>query len=358
MKVCWLSNYFSPYTLKQFDLISQEIELTALMLGGKDDNRNEEWVLDDKYNFKVELIDDNFSKTIKRLAKENDILIDSMYSTKYGYQAVSTFKKENKKVLMQADGGITKNRGYIINKIISYLMNRHDYFISSGEDTDNYFKYYGVNPQKIFQFRFTSLSASDIKNNKELANTKNELRKELGIDDKFTLISVGQPIERKGFDILIKAYIESGLQDHINLFIIGGKPQKEVEDLVSNNDLKNVFFKDLMKTDELNRYYAAADVFILCTREDIWGLVIQEAMSFGLPVITSDKCVCGLHFKRLGDNTIICAVDDIKAYAQAINKLYLNRNNLDYLINESFRIIQDYTLENSSKDIINILNRL
>ena len=43
-----------------------------------------------------------------------------------------------------------------------------------------------------------------------------------------------------------------------------------------------------MKTDELNRYYAAADAFILCTREDIWGLVIQEAMSFGLPVLLSD----------------------------------------------------------------------
>lgn len=38
----------------------------------------------------------------------------------------------------------------------------------------------------------------------------------------------------------------------------------------------------------------AADIFVHPTREDIWGLVVNEAMAKGLPVITTDRCVAGL----------------------------------------------------------------
>ncbi|MBR4609047.1 MAG: glycosyltransferase family 4 protein, partial [Erysipelotrichaceae bacterium] len=68
------------------------------------------------------------------------------------------------------------------------------------------------------------------------------------------------------------------------IYIIGGKPQEKIKKIVEKNEMDNVFFPGLLRSNELRKYYACADLFVLCTREDIWGLVIQEAMSYGLPV--------------------------------------------------------------------------
>ena len=358
MKVCWLCNYFSPYTLTHFEEINKEFELTAFMLGGKDENRNNEWNLNKNYSFKVVLIDKNFVENAKKLAKENDVLIDSMYSTKYGFVIVNEFKKLNKINIMQADGGIAKNRGFLVNKAMAYLMNRHDYFLSSSTFTDKYFEYYGVEKNKILNYRFTSLTKEDINDNKLLVNKKTELRNKLNINDNFTLISVGQPIKRKGFDILLEAYIKTGLIDKINLYIIGGEPQEEIKQIVDNNKLENVHFIGLIGSNELKEYYAASDAFILCTREDIWGLVIEEALSFGLPVITSNNCVAGLHFNKLSECVEICEVNDVDGYAKRIVDLYKDKKLLNKLSKEAFDVIKEYTIENSANDIIEQLNNI
>ena len=122
MKICWLSNYFSPYKIELFEQLSKHVELTALMMGGKDLNRNDEWKLNENHHFKVEYLDNSFNSKIKELAKENDVLVDSLYLSRYGIKAVAEFKKQNKTVYMHADGGIAKNRGIMLNKLMSLVL--------------------------------------------------------------------------------------------------------------------------------------------------------------------------------------------------------------------------------------------
>ena len=59
-------------------------------------------------------------------------------------------------------------------------------------------------------------------------------------------------------------------------------------------NLKNVYFIPFQNSDIIELYFKAADLFVFPTREDIWGLVINEAMANALPIITTDRCVAGL----------------------------------------------------------------
>lgn len=292
------------------------------------------------------------------MAEICDVLIDGMYLSTYGFDAVSAFKKKGKKVVMAADGGIARNRGFVINNIMSFFMKRHDFFLSSSEITDRYFLYYKVDPSKIHHYRFTSLTKDDLNKNRKMYEERIELRRELNMDEKYVMISVGQPIPRKGFDILVRAYKESTLADQIDLYIVGGKAESEVERYVNENGLSNVHFIDLLPSKQLAKYYGASDLFILCTREDIWGLVIEEAMSYGLPVITSDECVAGLHFNQIDENIVICHYDDVSAYAGKIRDFYENRNDREKIASSVLSSVEPYSIENSSKDIIHVLSLL
>ena len=204
----------------------------------------------------------------------------------------------------------------------------------------------------------SSLLEKDIKKHKELLKNKEIYRKELGVDDKFTLVSVGRPIKLKGFDVLLNSYIKTSLTDKINLYIVGGKPQDEIQKIVNDNKLSNVHFIGLLNSEELNKYYAMADAFILCTKTDVWGLVIEEAMSFGLPVITSDNCGAGVHFNMLGDNVMICGIEDEDAYSKCITKLYKDDKLCKKLGKKSLDVVKEYIIENSAKDIIKALNEI
>ena len=359
MKVCSVSNYFSPYKIKLFNEIGKSVDLTAVILPGDDGNRNSEWNLPEDVNFKTYVIDKDYSKLIKRLAKEHDILIDSMYSTKYGMLAVSAFKNEGKKVLMDADGGIPKDRGFIVNKAMSFFMNRHDYMISTGYSTDLYYKYYGVPESKLRHYRFSSLSDEDMRKHSEMAKHKNDYRKELGIEtDRFIIINVGRPIKVKGFNILLDAYMKTKITDKLDLYIVGGEPQEDVKKIVEDNNLANVHFIGLLSTEELNKYYAASDMMVFTSRGDVWGLVVNEAMSFGLPVVSSDKNGAGIHFNSLDEAVIMCELEDRDAYAKAILKLYNDKVFYEKQSRKSLEVINGYTIENGAQDIINILNRL
>ncbi|MBR2825204.1 MAG: glycosyltransferase family 4 protein, partial [Solobacterium sp.] len=295
---------------------------------------------------------DDYKQVLNQYAQSHDILIDSIYSTKEGVYATWAFHKNHKKTVLIADGGLAKKRNPIMNQIISFFMKRHDYFFSSSNVTDRYFKHYGVDPNKILHYELSSFTKEDIENNRKLSERKVELRKELGLDDSFMWISVGRPIPRKGFDILVKAFHKSTHENEMCCYIVGGEAEENVNALINQYQIPNIHFIETLSKDDLAKYYAASDAFILPTRYDIWGLVINEAMSFGLPVITSDQCVAGMHFHEKNQSVFIVENENVDAYAEAMKRIYEDAEYRDRLSQLSLDIIQDNTIQNGAKDIV------
>lgn len=221
-----------------------------------------------------------------------------------------------------------------------WLLKRAAFAFSPAKLTDEYLMHYGVNQSRIFRYPFSSLSESDLIEAKKLSMKKNECRKLLNIQENRVLISVGQVIPRKGFDVLIKAL--PLLPSDVGVYIIGGEPTEELKELINHYELKNVHFVPFKPKNELVYYFASADLFVLPTREDIWGLVVEEAMSFGLPVITTNKCVAGVELLE-GQEMSIVESEDINMLSIAITKMLSNTGSIAG--ERNIEIVKGYTIE-------------
>lgn len=353
MNVVWLTRSSAKYKMDLLDEIGKEVNLTILFIEHKNKQRASGFYSDMSGNYKIVWLNE-FSEAKEHIQKA-DIFVDSYYASKWGYYCTSIAKKYGIPTILYADGGIAVKRFFLIEKMIGHFMNKHDYILSSSEVTDKYFNYYLKKPKKTYHYHMSSLKEQDILTNKKYFEDKDKYKKELNLQE-FTFISVGQMIPRKGFDILLKAYAESGLNACTKLLMIGGKPYEELVKLKDELGLTNATFIDAIPKEELNKYYAASDAFVFATREDIWGLVVNEALSFGLPLISSDNCVAAEHFNQYENVCVLVKNEDVQGFASAMKQVYENTELRNDLSRKAIEKSYCYTIEQASKDIINVLN--
>jgi glycosyltransferase involved in cell wall biosynthesis len=203
-----------------------------------------------------------------------------------------------------------------------------------------------VNPVKIF---FTPY-AVDVNKNlkiKEQFKESAQFKKQLKLK-KIVLLYVGQIIERKGIHQLFSALrtVDIDIKERLSVLIIGGKLSAECK----TRDL-HVVNIDFVQPDFLYRYYSIADVFILPTLEDEWGIVLNEAASFGLPLIASKFAGATEELVEDNKNGIIVdpyVHDNIKNALETIcNFSDQDRRNMgQYSIKKVNEYGIDYTLSN------------
>ena len=356
MKVLMFQHLPAPYLVEFLNGIGKYIELTVIFKEKRNKEREDSWLDYNFLHFKAYFLPEN-----NRISFLNGILKDKYdlywncdYSNPYSIYLTFRFKLKHTTVLMHADGGIAIPRNY--DFLISKVMNMADYFASSGKVCDRYYDYYHVPKDKRLYYRFTSQNQEDITNNQLMFENRNIYRNELGLNDEIVVFSVGQMIPRKGYDILAKAC--KYLNSKVKIIIAGGYPEDNVKQIIEENHITNMKFIGFKKKDELAKYFAASDIFVLPTRYDIWGLVINESMSFGLPIISTDKCAAADELINIFDNGIIVPIEDEKQLAKAIDTLANDKNlRLRYGKN-SLNGIKDYTIENMIKDYLVIFDKV
>ena len=173
----------------------------------------------------------------------------------------------------------------------------------------------------------------------------------LGIHYDKMIIAVGQFIHRKGFDILMKA--AANFSDNIGVYIVGGEPNDEYLQLQKNLALENVHFVGFKTKHELSLYYQAADCTAFPTREDIWGLITNESMAHGVPVVATQRCVSALEMVDDYINGFIIPVDDsTELYKKIIDALSLK------VYKKTLDTAMRFTIQSMVEAHINIINNV
>lgn len=355
VKVLYMVNVPAPYMVNYFNELGKYCELTVLFEKATSTERDKSWREYNFINFRGIIlkgistaVDMAFCpQVIKYLKKDKyDFIISSSMTTPTGILAIEYMKLRGIPYYLESEGGFAKSGKGIKENIKKIIMRGAMGYFSTTALGDNYFITYGADKSKIYKYPFTSLYNKDILMEPVDQQEKNKLRKQLGIKEEKIIISVGRFIYSKGFDVLIETAAK--LDKSIGIYIIGGEPTEEYIKLKKEWSAENVHFEGFKSKYELSNYYKAADLFVLPTRSDTWGLVINEAMAYGLPIITTNRCIAGTELVN-SENGCIIPTDSEKNLTDAINEIILDKNKMYLMGKKSLEKIKWYTFENMAK---------
>lgn len=366
MKVIFVWRGPSPYRVDFFNELGKYCDLTVLFEMRPQDisDKEQSWFNERYVNFNAIYLRGrklfgrvwfcpNVFDYIKAM-KNADILVVGMYSTMTQALLLLYLKACKIKYILNSDGGFIKRESLLTRLLKRFFIGGASAYLSSGKGTNKYLRFYGaINTIGIYPF--TSAFEYEIKQKSNLSN-KTDLKKKLDISEDTVILFTGQFIHRKGIDILLKSCV--GLPRNCGVYIVGGIPTAEYLELVDQLQLHNIHFISFKPPKELQNYYGAADIYVLPTREDIWGLVINEAMAYGLPVITTDNCLAGLELIEDDKNGYIVETGNTEQLSKCINRLVLNKE-LRMKIGKNNRLkMLDYTIEKMALSHIELFLKL
>ena len=359
-KVLILSSFPAPYRVGVFYQMKDYYDMDLFFGADYNENRNERWYSQSGNIFSFSVLgndeaDKKLVVALKNIRKYDFVICYDVYQ-KPAYIAIILCKLFRIPYFVNCDGAILK-KNIFRDTVKRFLYKNASGCFSSGNSARDYYLFYGVPKNKIYRHQFSSLNRADIITTPITTNHKKLIKQEIGIPNKKTVITVGQFIPRKGFDVLIQAWEK--VKGDSQLLIIGGGNEKEnYEKYIYEKKISNILIFDYLEKLELFKYFKASEIFVLPTREDIWGLVVNEAMANGLPVITTNKCVAGIELIENGKNGYIVNVNDVDSLAEKIQLLLDSDELRDSMQQLNIKLIQDWTIENIALCHINTINNV
>lgn len=357
-KILIFADFPSPYRVEVFKGLSKHYDILVVFDKMSDQNRNAAWFCVNTGLNSISLLNEKdrhiFYQELKEI-KKYDLVIAYDYHIKNAMILEFTCIIKNVPYIMNCDGAFIR-KNPIKNLIKKILIKNATAFFAGSQNAIEYFKYFGAPTNKIYRHYFTSLHETDILTEPILEAESDKEKDLLKLPKKKMILSIGQFIYRKGFDVLLNAW-DDYLDSNYTLVIIGGGEENiNYNSYITKKEFKNIYIIDYKSKEELKHYYKASNLFVLPTREDVWGLVINEAMAFGLPIVSTNMCLGALELIENDENGFIVPCDDSLALKEAMIKaLSLNKTKVG---NINLNIIKHYTYENVICSHVNTINKL
>ena len=362
MKVLWIFNHPAPYKVRLFNEINKDpdIDLDVIFERTQAKDRPKAFYNINEYNFHVEFLkhgyfgnENSFSSGIKKYLKKNhgnyDLIIMNGYSKIAEMRAIKYLKKHKIDYCLYINGGIVHQESKFKRKLKTKYVSSAKWYLSPCPEADEYLLYYGAKKENIYHYPYSTLYESDIISKSLNEHDKMIIREKYQLPSGMLFVNASQFIERKNNMQLIKIFEK---RDEKLLLIGDGPELKQYQDYIKENDIKNVFLLPFKKKGELFEILKACDCFITLSKEDIYGHTINEALSNGLPVISSDKVIGSKHLIENGINGYLVSLDDEEQIIKALNSI------TPIMIRNAIEKSKEYTIENSAKVHLKLFKEL
>lgn len=353
----------TPYILGLIDNIQQNWQgkIETLFLS---ENVSQNWNLSLKKTYSV-LPKNNIKKIvfIKNLFSKNKY--DCVHLAGWGYLffilILLTAKIKGIPVTIESDTAFHYANLWkrsIKRLFYPFLFRLVDIFFPGGTRQVKYIEYYGVTSKKILPVQMTV----DILNMRRHTNTLNEvdrlrIREHYNIpENAVVFLYVGRLESHKGIKDLILAFNQIQSDSMSLLFVGDGKLKKFIKDSLELNN--RIHYCGRRSDKELIEIYYAADVLVLPSHFEPWGLVVNEAMAMRLPVIVSNRVGCIDDLVTHDESGLIFPAENVLELKYAMEYMINTPHKRKIMGTNGAKKIADWTLENEAKKMTQAWNQL
>jgi len=370
-KIIIINNIISPLRVFLYGKMNDYYlrkgwKLKVIFLSETDRNRN--WKKSTDIDFDYEVLT-NFAirtrekdlntffinlKIIDVLKKENPDKIICFGWDHFAAYAANRWARKNAKEFVLWSGSTEYEKSWrrtLFNPLVKYLIKRTDNFIAYGTRAKEYLVSLGAKEESV-QIFYNTIDVDYFSENlKKISDyEKKELKRQLGISTSKVIIFSGRLLEMKGIFEMVEGFESFCKQDNdASLLIMGSGPDEErLKGIIDKQKIKNIYFTKFVQYKDLYKYYSISDLLLFPTRQDIWGLVVNEAMACGLPVIVTNVAGASADLIEGGKNGYIINLNSPKEITKGIETIFsrgLNKNN------NSLEIIEKIKINKILKDI-------
>ncbi len=153
------------------------------------------------------------------------------------------------------------------------------------------------------------------------------------------LLTVARYSPEKNLPFLIEAYRNSDLYRKWKLVLIGDGPQKEILMELAGKDADHILLAGWKSYSELPQWYHHASAFVLPSLFEPWGLVVNEALAAGVPVVVSENCGCVPDLVQ--GHGLVFNLQDIQELRNLLNNVYHDQLPVRKASDTSFAQVMD-----------------
>ena len=236
----------------------------------------------------------------------------------------------------------------------AFIIKQFDGYFNFGTASENYLLSLGISKEKMLVKR----NCVDNKVLKEIylkqIPFRNVQQKRLNLAPK-NFIFVGRLIEYKNLVRFLEAFglAQKKSVHNWGVIILGdGELKTDLQEAVSNKNIQNISFQKGVSWQQVPEYLALSDVLVLPSYSEPWGLVVNEAMACGLPVLVSEKCGCAIDLVKNGENGYTFQPKNLEEFSEKL-LLFMEKKEeeLKKMGTISEKIIEEYSPKNVSREM-------
>jgi glycosyltransferase involved in cell wall biosynthesis len=338
-KLVIVTEIIAPYRIPVFNALAQrrELDLHVVFLSENDPTIRQWRVYTDEIEFQYDVLPSwrrrlgNYNVLINRdvLSTLNKLRPDAVLCGGYNYltswQAAYWARFHRVPLLLWSEStALDQRHGHRpVEFLKAQFLRLCRSFVVPGRSSSNYLKDFGISDRLIF----TAPNAVDVtlfsNPAKQARRNEVEVRARRSLPSRYFLF-VGRLVKAKGIFELLETYaqLDTEIRDKVGLVFVGdGADRPALMERAARIAPGTIQFPGFIQREGLSDFYALADALIFPTHSDTWGLVVNEAMSCGLPVIVTGVAGCVADLVQDGWNGFVVSPKDRAALASVMTRL-------------------------------------
>lgn len=340
-RVLYITNIQVPYRTEFFNQFSKFCDLTVLYERSKSKNRAKNWADQSGIAYRhfflngIKIGNENaFSfRILKYIFGRYDAIVIGCFNSPVEMLAILFMKMLHRPYYLNVDGELFTPRNPLKRKIRNFfLRGAHGYFCAGEKSIKSLYEV--TKSKNIVTYKFSSLNKKELEAAEQCEPEKRN----------DTILVVGQYEDYKGLDIAAQA-AKRNPNLSFKFVGMGGKKEAFLQ-YIKKNQIENIEVIPFLSKDKLQEEYKSCRMLVLPSRQECWGLVINEGAAWGIPIAATWGSGAARDFLKGKYEQFLAEPDNAEDLGSKILALYhLPKEELDEYASYLYKKAREYYIE-------------